>query len=405
MKFLSQVKNLSGKTVLLRADLDAPHKGGKVLDSFRIKMALATIQYLHGAGAKLIIISKSGKPKGAPESADSLQPQAEILANLLGKQLLISEQPVADESGNNLIFFKGSLNEQQNIETIKNFSAKSIILLENIRFYPGELNNDPAFAKALASLGDIYVNDAFAMMHRSEASVTLLPHYLPAYAGLNVEKELQGLERLLKLKAAPFLVIMGGAKISDKVGAIRNLGKMADKILIGGGPANLFLLAKGYEIGKSLCERDQVELAVELLRNFKEKIVLPLDFVVAEPDNYTGVRVCQPKDIKKNEAALDIGPKTILAFSQYIKSAKKMVWNGPMGMFEKPVFAHGTRSLALLFAGRCKGFAYGVVGGGDTLEAINAAKVADQIDFVSTAGSATLDFLAGDELPGLRALQ
>lgn len=400
MKFISQNKNLKDKTVLLRADLDAPTADGKVLDDFRIRSAIPTIEYLSGQGAKIIIISKNGH-----KTNESLKLVAESLADLMGKKLVGAVSKMPEYDLRHLVFIAADIREKATADLIKSAQSKDIIILENIRFYEEETNGDTNFAKSLAGLGDIYVNDAFAMMHRSDASVAVLPNYLPAYAGLTVEKELKGLDIVLNLKKDPFVVIMGGAKITDKVGAIKNLGKKADALLIGGGPANLFFLAKGYEIGKSLCEREQLSFAQDLLRNYKEKIILPVDVVAADPADYSTARICLPTDVKSNEAIYDIGPKTILQFSKHIKSAKKLAWNGPMGLFEKKEFSHGTMSLALIYSSRCKGAAYGMIGGGDTLEALGKAKVIDHIDFVSTGGSATLDYLGGDQLPGLKALE
>ena len=374
---------------MLRADLDAPHENGKILDDYRIRMAVPTIKHLLDGGARLVIISKNGKPKGV-DPHESLDIVWKRLEELLGRRIS---------------FCTKDLTIPANQEEIKKLSEQGSVLLENIRFYPAEQKPDLNFAKTLASLGDIYVNDAFAMMHRDEASVSLVPNFLPAYAGLNVEKELNGLNAVLKMRANPFLVMIGGAKISDKVGVVKNLGRDADQILVGGGPANLFLAAKGYEIGKSICEKEQIALAEDLLRNFKSKIILPIDVVVADPDNLSTARVSDVDKIKPNEAVYDIGPKTILEFSKYIKAAKKMIWNGPMGWFEQKQFSHGTTSIALIYASRCKGRAYGITGGGDTVDALDQAKVRDSIDFVSTAGGATLDYLAGDKLPGLIALE
>ncbi|MDB4940010.1 MAG: Phosphoglycerate kinase [Candidatus Doudnabacteria bacterium] len=400
MRFISANKNLAGKTVLLRADLDAPTQDGKVLDDFRIRAALPTINYLQDQGAKIIILSKNGH-----KIDESLKPVAETLANLMQKKMVVAQDKMPNYDLHHIVFVPDDIRQEKTIQLVKSSSAKDIVILENVRFYPEEKNADPDFAKHLASLADIYVNDAFAMMHRNEASVSVVANYLPAYAGLNVEKELNGLNTILNLKTSPFVVLMGGAKITDKVGAIKNLGKKADNILMGGGPANLFFLAKGYEIGKSICEQDQKTLAEDLLRNFKDKIILPVDVVVANPTDFSGLRVCAPDQIKPNEAVFDIGPKTILKFAKYIKTAKKLAWNGPMGYFERNEFSHGTKAMALIYSSRCKGQAYGMVGGGDTLEAIDQAKVAEHIDFISTAGSATLEYLAGNQLPGLQALE
>jgi phosphoglycerate kinase len=410
MQFIREQKNLKGKRVLLRSDFDDPHKGSELLDDYRIRMSLATIEFLHKHGAKIIIISKMGRPKEFGDVAETLLPAAKKIAELLDKKLIISKNELPPAAGSaavargEIIFFSGDIREQKNLEALKNATDKEIIILENIRYYPQEEACDHEFAKKLASLGDIYVQDAFAMAHRNEASLTLLPEYLPAFVGLNFEKELKALGSALTLKKHPFVVLIGGAKISDKIGTIKNLGKSADRILIGGGPANLFLLAKGFEIGKSICEKNQLAIARELLRNFKEKLILPADVIVARED-FSHARVCAVKDVKKDEAIFDIGPQTILEFSKHVKSAKKMLWSGPLGLYENKTFSHGTISIAEVFASKCKGRAFGLIGGGDTLSAFARAKVIDQVDFVSTGGSAMLQFLAGEKLPGVEALQ
>lgn len=402
MKFLSSQNSLLGKSVLLRADLDVPREESKVLDDSRIKAAIPSIDYLFKQGAGLVIISKSGRPKGWQEEY-SLKPIAEYLAKLLSKNF-VSTKEYSDQYFNEVVFFESDITKEGAVEIVKKLSKKNIVILENLRFYTQEEEPSPAFAKLLASLAEIFVNDAFAMMHRNEASISLLPKYIPSFAGLNVEKELNALNKLLTLQANPFTVIIGGAKISDKVGAIKNLGKSARYILVGGGPANLFFLSQGFEIGKSLCEKEELDVASDLMRNYKGKIVLPVDVVVAKAIDHEQVRVCKPTEVLKDEAILDIGPQTTLLFSKIVKESKKMVWNGPMGLFEEKKFSHGTMSLALIFAARCKGFAYGIVGGGDTLDALNQARLLEQIDFVSTAGGATLEYLAGESLPGLKAL-
>ncbi|MEK7075734.1 MAG: phosphoglycerate kinase [Patescibacteria group bacterium] len=403
MKFLSSQQNLSRKTVLLRADLDAPREGNKVLVDSRIKASVSTIKYLTDQGAKIVVVSKNGRPEGWQEEY-TLKPIAEYLAKLLSKNF-VSTKEYSDQYFNEVVFFEGDIIKDGAVDIVKRLSQKNIVILENIRFYKQEEEPSPVFAKYLSSLGEIFVNDAFAMMHRNEASVSLIPKYLPSFAGLNVEKELNALNKLLTLKANPFTVIIGGAKISDKIGAIKNLGKRAEHILVGGGPANLFFLTQGFEIGGSLCEKEEIDVAKDLMRNYKQKLVLPVDVVVAKSKDHSQARVCKPEQVSKDEAILDIGPQTTLLFSKIVKESKKMVWNGPMGLFEEKQFSHGTMSLALIFAARCNGYAYGVVGGGDTLDALNKAKVLDQIDFVSTAGGATLDFLAGENLPGLKALE
>lgn len=403
MQFLSAQKNLKGKTVLLRADFDDPHEASRLLDDYRIRMSAASIEFLHKQGAKVVVVSKTGRPEGFDLSETLLGP-AKHLASLFGKKLVVAKDRMPDYDLQHIVFVPGDVREPQTQELIKSAAQKDIIILENIRFYAEEQNGDPKFAEQLAGLADIFVFDAFAMAHRNEVTVSLLPKYLPAYCGLQLEKEIAALDKLLTMKAHPFIAMMGGAKISDKVGAIRNIGKPADKILIGGGPANLFFLAKGYEIGKSICEKDKLDLAKEIMRNFKEKIVLPLDVLVAKPD-FSDPHFAAVEDVKKSEAIFDIGPKTILEFSKHIKTAKKMVWNGPMGHYEIKTFSHGTIAIAQLFASKCRRNCYGVVGGGDSVGALTKAKVLEQVDFVSTGGGAMLDYLAGDKLPAIEALR
>ena len=408
IKFVGNQSDFKGKAVLLRADLDEPHDGAKLLDDYRIQKAIPTIDFLRQAGAKVIILSKLGRPKKSFDPAETLMPAAERLAQLLGRKLVFADSRLPEYDAHQLIFFKGDIRKKEHRNAIKSSDSKDIILLENVRFYPEEENCDPKFAKELAELGDIFVFDAFAMAHRTETSVTMLPKYLPAYGGLELQQELYNLNKVLTLKVQPFLAIMGGAKISDKVETIRNLGQVADNVLIGGALANLFFLAQGLEIGKSYCEKEKVEVAKEFLRNFKSKLILPEDVIVAELDtngNYEKAMIAAVNEVRPEQAILDIGPKTILNFSNYIKAAKKMLWNGPLGLFEKPSFSTGTMSIGRLFAARCKGIAFGIAGGGDTLEAINQAKIAEQIDFVSTGGGAMLQYFGTEPLPAIQALE
>lgn len=366
-------------------------------------MSLATIQFLRQQGAKVIVISKIGRPKGW-DNSETLFPAAKRVADLLSLKLVSSDDSLPEYHGvPHFVFFTGDIRKKENRELLKRSPVHDIILLENIRFYDEEAQCDRGFGKLLAELGDMYVNDAFAVSHRSETSVTLLPELLQAYAGLNLEKEITAMQKVLQLKANPFVLIMGGIKISDKIAALKNLGASADSILIGGGLANLFFAARGYEIGKSKVELEKIGLAEEILRNYKSKLVLPVDVVVSRED-YSGVRVCKPTEVKKDEAIYDIGPKTVLEFSKDIKSAKKMVWNGPLGVSKVKSFANGTMSIALLFASKCDKDCFGLIGGGDTLQAVSEAKVIEQISFVSTGGGAMLEYLGGDQLPGIKAL-
>jgi phosphoglycerate kinase len=403
MKTISDIGGLDKKTVLLRADLDEPHDGQRLLDDYRIRKALPTIQYLLDHGATVIIISKLGRPKKSFDPEQTLAPVAESLAGLLKRMLVSAETDIPAFAENRLVFFTGDIRKPENIKAIKSLPQGSLVLLENIRFYPEEENCDPEFAKNLASLGDTYVNDAFAMDHRNEVSVSMLPKLLPAYAGFELVKELQALQRVVTMEAKPFIVIMGGAKISDKIETIRNLAPQADAVLIGGALANLFALAKGLPIGLSFCERDKVDLAADLLKNYVDKIVLPIDVIVSDASK-EHISIISADSVLPEQGVYDIGPKTILEFSNRIRGARKMIWNGPLGLFEDRQFATGTMSIARMFASRCQGAAYGIVGGGDTLEAVNQAGIADQVDFVSTGGGAMLEFLAGHKLPGVEAL-
>ena len=403
IKYIREQNNLDGKTVLLRTDLDVPHDGTVVSDDFRIRKSVATVQFLIEHGAKVIIVSKIGRPK-CWSAVESLKPAADRLAELLGRTVVTADGQLPPYSAGQLVFYTGDIRKQESIDALRAAPVRDVILLENIRFYPEEENADTAFAQRLASLADLFVFDAFAMAHRSEASVSMVPRYLPSYAGLNVEQELTALGRIIRSAEHPSLVMIGGIKISDKVGAVQNLGKRVDSILVSGGPSNLFFYAKGYEIGESVCEKENVQMAKDIMRNFGDKLVLPLDCVVAAPD-YSGIRVCKPTDIHKGELVYDIGPATILEFAGRIKQAKQMVWNGPVGLFEQSSFSHGSMSIATLFAARCQGFAFGVVGGGDTQNLLDRAQVTDMVDFVSTAGGAMLDYLAGETLPGLAALE
>ena len=404
MKKVNDISGLNSKTVLIRTDMDEPHDGDVLRDDYRIMRALPSLEYLIGHGAKIIILSKIGRPQLSFDPKESLFPAVKRLAELLKKDLVVAETEIPPYSENNVIFFKGDIRKKDNQDMVKSAPQKSIIVLENMRFYHEEENCDQDFAKMLASLGDVYVNDAFAMAHRNEVSVSVLAKIMPAYIGLEMDLELKALDHVMTMNAKPFVVVMGGAKISDKVETIRNLAAEADAILIGGALANLFLLAKGMDIGMSYCESDKVELAAELLRNYKDKIHLPTDAIVSDKD-MENISIVSVDSLHPEQGIYDIGPKTILEFSTIIKTAKKMIWNGPLGKFEEKKFSTGTLSIARIFAARCQGFAYGVVGGGDTLEAINAAGIADQIDFVSTGGGAMLEYLAGHNLPAVDALK
>jgi phosphoglycerate kinase len=384
---IKNLKNLSGKTVLLRVDYNVPLEGKKIKDDFRIKASFDTINYLQEKGAKIILVSHLGRVKGEIDLNNSLKPVALYLKENLNSNLkFISEYDP-----------KKAKKETDNLKT------GEIAMIENVRFNKGELNDDKEFSKNLANLADIYVNDAFSVSHRKQASVSGVKQYLPSYAGFIIEKEVEALEKIIKPEK-PLVAIMGGAKISTKAPLIFNLYDKADNILIGGALATIFFKTLGYEIGNSYCEND---VANSILNKMKEekylkKIILPIDVVVQNQKGF--VRQCVPENIKKDEAILDIGPETIGLFAKHIKKANTLIWNGPMGKFEEHSFRQGSLSVARSIASRAKGPSFGVLGGGETIEVIKMTKMSEYIDFISTAGGAMLAFLGGKELPGLNKI-
>lgn len=384
LKSLNTLKTLNDKTVLLRVDFNVPLKAGKVQDDFRIRAGLETIDYLLFKGAKVVIIAHLGEPSGKPTKSLSLEPVAVRLKSILKKPVKFLPQTVGP---------KVTL-------AISKMKPGEIIFLENLRFNPGELTNDLKFARELASLADIYVNDAFAVSHRAQASVGAIKKYLPSYAGLLLAKEVGALNKILKPKK-PLVVLMGGAKINTKAPLIKKLLPSASQILIGGALANNFFKFQKMEIGKSVFDAESDQ---EIKKFFKEKkvnqkIKLPLDVVVKTKTGRAQVK--DPRSVSKDEIILDIGPKTIALYSDYIKKANTLVWNGPLGKFEEKSFKHGTMSIARLVASRASGLAYGLVGGGETVAALKQTNMTEYVDWVSTAGGAMLTYLGGGKMPGL----
>ncbi len=379
--------DVRGKRVLVRVDFNVPIKDGAVGDDTRIQAALPTLNYLLEHGASLILCSHLGRPKGEPDPKYSLRPVADHLAGLLGKPIAFAEScigPVAEDAA-------------------KNLNPGQVLLLENTRFIVGETKNDPDVARKLASLADIYVNDAFGSAHRAHASTEGVTKYLPAVAGFLLEKEIKYLGQAIADPKRPFVAILGGAKISDKIGVIRNLLSKADQILIGGGMANTFFKAQGYPVGDSLVEEEALETARELLREGGEHLRLPVDVVIAdrfEPDAESKVMSMGP--VADGWRILDIGPQTVAAYNKTVASAGTVVWNGPMGVFEFPRFAAGTVEVAQAVA---ESKATSIIGGGDSVAAINQAGLQSQITHISTGGGASLEMLEGITLPGLAALQ
>jgi phosphoglycerate kinase len=378
--------DVKGKKVLVRVDFNVPIKDGKVTDDTRITAALPTIQYLLDNGAAVILCSHLGRPKEGPDPAYSMKPVAEHLATLISAPVKFAEDcigPVAKKAAAEL-------------------KPGEVLVLENTRFHPEETKNDPAMAKALASLADLYVNDAFGSAHRAHASTAGVAEYLPSAAGFLMEKEIRYLGNAIADPVRPFVAILGGAKISDKIGVINNLLNKADKILIGGGMANTFLAAKGYQMGDSLVEAEVIDQAKGLLEKSKGKLVLPVDLVIADAfDAEANKKVIPVGDVPVGWRVLDIGPETVKAFGAEIAAAGTIVWNGPMGVFEFPRFAEGTYGVAKEVA---NSKAISIIGGGDSVAAINQSGLSDKITHISTGGGASLEMLEGLELPGVALL-
>ncbi len=379
--------NVKGKRVLVRVDYNVPIKDNKVVDDTRIVAAMPTLNYLLEHGAAVILCSHLGRPKGGPDPKFSLRPVAAHLSGLLGKPVAFANDcvgPVAEAAA-------------------KALKPGDVLVLENTRFHPEEEKNDPQMAKNLAALADIYVNDAFGSAHRAHASTEGVAHYLPAVAGFLMEKEIQYLGQAIANPKRPFIAILGGAKISDKIGVIRNLLIKADLILIGGGMANTFFKAQGYPIGDSLCEDEALETASQLLKSGATHLRLPVDVVIGDKfDAEAEKKVIVMGPVPDGWRILDIGPATVAAFSKSISTAATVVWNGPMGVFEFPRFAEGTVGIAKAVA---ESKAVSIIGGGDSVSAINQAGLADKITHISTGGGASLEMLEGIDLPGLVALQ
>jgi phosphoglycerate kinase len=406
IKAISSVK-INGRRVLMRAGFDVPLKQTKekenfvVADDNRIKDALPTLKYLIKEGAVITIMAHLGRPDGKWLTEKSLWPVAQELGKLLKRKVVRVSTKLPTYNIPHIYFLESDIAKKDYSALTKKMRPGDILFLENLRFYPGEQANDPSFARILAAYGDLFVNDAFSVAHRKEASTYGVARLLKPYAGVSLMREIVNLDKVLKKPAKPMVVIMGGAKIADKIDTINNLAVNAEHVLIGGAIANAFIKAMGYEIGQSKVA--EVPLAKELLRNYKEKLILPVDVVVAK-DETSASRAVALDQIRPNECIFDIGPKTVTRFAEYIKQAKTLVWNGPMGKIETPKFQFGSKAVAEVFASRSKRAAFGVVGGGETVQAVDMAKVAEFIDHVSTGGGAMLEYLGGKKLPGLEVL-
>lgn len=387
-KSISDV-DVRGKRVFCRVDFNVPLDGGQVADDTRIRAALPTIRHLVERGAKVILASHLGRPKGKVKEELRLTPVAERLSELLE----ISVDKVDEVIGPSVT------------ERVAQLAEGQILLLENVRFHPGEEKNDPDLAKAFAELADLYVNDAFGAAHRAHASTEGIARHLPAVAGFLLQRELEVLGETLESPERPFTAVIGGAKVKDKIGVIENLLNKVDNLLIGGGLSNTFIKAQGYDVGQSLLEEDKLDLARRLLDQAEAKgvrLLLPVDMVVADRlEEPTDIATVAVDAIPSDRMALDIGPKTRERFAEVIRDSKLVIWNGPMGVFERKPFDEGTNAVARALA---ESTARTIVGGGDSAAAIEKSGLADRIDHISTGGGASLELMEGKELPGVAAL-
>jgi phosphoglycerate kinase len=374
----------AARTALVRVDFNVPMKDGQVADDTRIRAALPTLDYLRRHGARVVLLSHLGRPDGQPNPKYSLKPVAERL-----RELLVA-----------LCAFAADCVGQPAEAAVRTLEPGGVVLLENVRFHPEEERNDPVFARQLAQLGDTFVNDAFGAAHRAHASTEGVAHVLPAVAGLLMEKEIVTIGNALNSPKRPFVAVVGGAKVSSKLGVLNNLIQRVDRLLIGGGMANTFLGAQGHEVGRSLLEPDLIDTARGLLG---PKVLLPTDVVVTT-DLKSGAppRTCAVDEVHADEMIVDIGRRTIEAFSAEIVAAGTVLWNGPMGVFEDPRFAAGTLAVAHAMA---DSRATTIVGGGESVQAVEQAGLADKLSHVSTGGGASLEFIEGKVLPGVAALR
>ena len=381
--------DLQGERVLVRVDFNVPIKDGAVTDDTRIQRALPTIRYLLERGARPVLISHLGRPKGEADPKYAMDPVAARLRELLGEPVHKLDAAVGPE-------VEGTLDD---------WDGEGVVLLENSRFYPGETKNAPDFSEQLAALADLYVDDAFGAAHRAHATTVGVAERLPAAAGLLLEEEIDDLDGVLEDPERPFVAILGGAKVSDKLGVIESLLRTADSLLVGGAMCFTFFKARGYEVGNSLVEDDYLEEAKRLMDEAGERLVLPVDVVVADAmEEGAEAETVAVDGIPSGRMGLDIGPETVALFEERIAQARTLFWNGPMGVFEIEAFARGTEGVARAVAEASSGGATSVIGGGDSVAAVNKLGLEDRMSHISTGGGASLEYVEGKELPGVAVL-
>jgi phosphoglycerate kinase len=377
------------KRVLVRVDFNVPIKNGEVTDDTRIRRALPTIRHLLSEGARPVLISHLGRPKGEPDPKYAMDPVATKLGELLGEPVKKLDAAVGPEV----------------VEALENWDGGGVVLLENSRFYPGETKNDPGLSDQLAALADLYVDDAFGAAHRAHATTVGIAERLPSAAGLLLEEEIDYLDGVLEDPERPFVAILGGAKVSDKLGVIESLLRTADSLLVGGAMCFTFFKARGYEVGDSLVEDDYLEEAKRLMDEAGERLVLPVDVVVAEKmEEGTEAGTVAVDSIPSGKMGLDIGPEAVALFEERIAEARTIFWNGPMGVFEIEAFAKGTEGVARAVAEASSSGATSVIGGGDSVAAVNKLGLEDSMSHISTGGGASLEYVEGKELPGVAVL-